>query len=363
MHGSGNASRDKGVRIVRLKPNPNSLTLSQTNRRMLNYIWAGLIIFSFVFALVYDIRDFSRDTYRNGTPFPVMLEFEGGYDETARRLPVRVRINPSEFQDFYNAEASIDSVFSGVLVQNQDGQQLQFAQNASIPEPLATIRAMTSKRDNDLRGLVRFDTASATTNGLVQTAVQFSRVRFVKLNAISQAAIDFAETAVTIALGLIGVLALWMGLLRIGEAAGLIHMLVRFTQPLFRRLFPEIPKDHPAIGLIILNLTANMLGLGNAATPLGIKAMESLQELNPEKDTATNSMVLLLSMNTASVQIVPPSLLVAIMGLQVNQLFFSILITTFISLIVAIVVTRLLQRFKRFSASDPMLSSGPASTN
>lgn len=329
---------------------------------MLNYIWAGLIIFSFVFALIYDVRDLSRDTYRNDIPFPVTVDFGDAYDPQARRLPVTVHIDPSDFRQFFDTDAAIDTVFTGTLVQNQDGKQLQFAKNASVPEPLATIRSMTSSRDNDLRGLVDFNVAEASSTPRVQATVQFSSVRFVKLTAITQAAIDFAETAVTIALGLIGVLALWMGLLRIADASGMITMLVRFTQPLFRRLFPEIPKDHPAIGIIILNLTANMLGLANAATPLGIKAMESLQELNPEKDTATNSMVLLLAMNTASVQIVPPSLLVAIMGLQVNQLFFSILITTFFSLIVAIVATRLLGRMKRFRQSDPMASAEGSSS-
>ena len=139
-----------------------------------------------------------------------------------------------------------------------------------------------------------------------------------------------------------------MGLLKIAEASGLVHTLVRFTQPLIRPFFPEVPRGHPALGMIVLNLTANMLGLGNAATPLGIKAMQELQTLNPTEDTATNSMVMLLAMNTASVQIVPPVLLVAIMGLQINQLFFSIIITTTLSLVVAVVAANLLGRLKRF---------------
>ncbi len=137
----------------------------------------------------------------------------------------------------------------------------------------------------------------------------------------------------------------------------MLQKIVRFTQPLLRPLFPEIPKDHPAFGMIVLNLTANMLGLGNAATPLGLKAMESLQELNPQKDTATNSMVMLLAMNTASVQLVPPVLLVAVMGLQVNQLIFAIIITTSISLTVAIVVARLFSRIGKYKATDPMRSA------
>lgn len=318
---------------------------------MLNYIWAGLIIFSLVFALAYDTRDLFRDTYRNGQAFAVTLDFQDGYSSDARRQDVTVRIDAAWYRSHYDVDVAPDAAFAGTLIQNADGRQLQFARDAALPEPLATIRSMISKRDNDLRGTVSF---AGQSSAPFQGTVLFPEVRFVKLTAITQAAIDFAETAVSIALGLIGVMALWMGLLRIAEKSGMIHLLVRLTQPVFRRLFPEIPKDHPAMGMIILNLTANMLGLANAATPLGIKAMESLQELNPEKDTATNSMVMLLSMNTASVQIVPPTLLVAIMGLQINQLFFSILITTSLSLVIAVTMTKTLEKLKRYRATDPM---------
>lgn len=111
------------------------------------------------------------------------------------------------------------------------------------------------------------------------------------------------------------------------------------------------------MGMIVLNLTANMLGLGNAATPLGIKAMEELQTINEDKETATDSMVMLLAMNTASVQLVPPVLLVALMGLQINQLIFAIIIVTGISLIVAVTAAKLLSKTKRFRASAPGVST------
>jgi spore maturation protein A len=177
------------------------------------------------------------------------------------------------------------------------------------------------------------------------------------MRAIAAAALSMAELAVELALGLIGVLALWMGLLQIAEKAGIINSVVRVTQPILRPLFPDIPKGHPAMGMIVLNLTANMLGLGNAATPLGIKAMEELQTLNEEKETATDSMVMLLAMNTASVQLVPPVLLVALMGLQINQLIFAIIIVTGISLIVAITAAKLLSKTRRFRASAPASST------
>ncbi len=319
---------------------------------MLNYIWAGLIIFSLVFAMIHDLRDLSRDTYRNGEPLPVTLHFPDGYDPSARRVSVTVSIDPETYGAFYGVETRPAASYDGVLIQTRDGRQLRFAKDASVPEPLATIREVTSRRDNDLRGTV--GDLSFRGDSLATAAVTFPPVRFVKMNAIAAAALDFAETAVTLALGLIGTLALWMGLLQIAEKSGMLFSLVRVTQPLLRPLFPGIPKDHPAFAMIVLNLTANMLGLGNAATPLGIKAMEELQTLNPKKDTATDEMVMLLAMNTASVQIVPPVLLVAIMGLQINQLFFSILIVTFFSLLVAIGTTKLLGRMKRFRETNPL---------
>ncbi|MEL6613722.1 MAG: nucleoside recognition domain-containing protein, partial [Bacteroidota bacterium] len=160
-------------------------------------------------------------------------------------------------------------------------------------------------------------------------------------------------TAASIALGLIGVLALFLGLLRIAEAAGVIQAIGRVVEPVLRPLFPEIPKGHPAFSMIVLNLSANVFGLGNAATPFGIKAMEELQTLNPTEDTATNPMVMLLAMNTASVQLVPPVLLLALMGLQINQLIFAIILATGISLVVAITAAKLFSRLPAFRASDP----------
>ena len=318
---------------------------------MLNYIWGGLIVFSFVFAIISDVRDLAQDTYRNAQPLPVTLAFPEGYSPDVRRVPVEVRIDSAAYGAFYGVEAPPALAYSGVIVQTQDGRQLRFAQDADVPEPLATIRQMTSARDNDLRGVVQLEAAPGAQ--AAQAAVRFEAVRFVKMNAIAQAAIDFAETAVTISLGLIGVLALWLGLMQIGEASGLVYKLVRLVQPLLRPLFPGIPKDHPAMGMVALNLTANVLGLSNAATPFGIKAMEELQTLNASEDTATDEMVMLLAMNTASVQLVPPSLLVAVMGLQINELIFAIIIVTGLSLAVAITAAKLYGRLARYRATDP----------
>ena len=221
-----------------------------------------------------------------------------------------------------------------------------------MPEPLATIAKVSKSRDDELQG--RVTTLTPPSAGVI-----FEPVRFVKLNAIASAALDFAKTGAEIALGLIGVLALFLGLLKIAEDAGIVFALVKLVRPILRPLFPDIPPDHPALGMIALNLTATVFGLGNAATPFGIKAMEELQKLNPSEDTATNSMVMLLAINTASLQLVPPVLLLALMGTQINTLIFPILTTTVLGLIVAIVAARLLGRLRGYRASDPNRNPPP----
>jgi spore maturation protein A len=315
---------------------------------MLNYIWAGLIVSSFVFALGYDVRDLSSDEYRNGQPLPVVLAFPQGYDAAARRVPVEVRIDPREYASFYRTKQSPDSSYSGYLLQTREGVQVRLAAGSKLPEPLATIGKVSKSRDDELQGRLVGFTPPAAKAGVV-----FEPVRFVKLNAIATAALDFAKTGAEIAIGLIGVLALFLGILKIAEDAGIVFALVKLVRPILRPLFPDVPPDHPALGMIALNLTATVFGLGNAATPFGIKAMEELQTLNPSEDTATNAMVMLLAINTAALQLVPPVLLLALMGTQINTLIFPILTTTVLGLIVAIVAARLLGRLPGYRATDP----------
>lgn len=165
--------------------------------------------------------------------------------------------------------------------------------------------------------------------------------------AIMNATMDSAKTGFEISLGLTAVLSLWMGIMKIGEQGGMVERLARWLSPLFRRLFPEIPEGHPVVGNIFMNLSANMLGLDNAATPLGLKAMEGLQELNPKKDTASNSMIMFLVMNTAGLTIVPVSILAyrAQLGAaQPTDVFVPILLATLISMVVGVAVTGAIQR-------------------
>lgn len=174
-----------------------------------------------------------------------------------------------------------------------------------------------------------------------------------RIEAVTQAAIDMAKVSVEIAIGLIGIMALWLGVMKIAEESGLISLIARGLRPIMIRLFPDVPADHPAMGSIVLNMSANMLGLGNAATPLGLKAMEELQELNPDKKTATNAMVMFLAINTSSVQFILPATVVALMGGVSSQIFIPTILATTCSTVAAIVAVKFLEKRKRFQLEKP----------
>ena len=158
---------------------------------------------------------------------------------------------------------------------------------------------------------------------------------------------DNSKTAFEISIGLTGVLSLWMGVMKVGEKGGVVDVIAKVLSPVFCRLFPDIPKGHPVTGSIFMNISANMLGLDNAATPLGLKAMEGLQELNEKKDTASNPMIMFLVLNTSGLTIIPVSIMVyrAQMGAaQPTDVFIPILLATFISTLVGIIVVSIYQR-------------------
>ncbi len=162
---------------------------------------------------------------------------------------------------------------------------------------------------------------------------------------------DMAKTAFEISLGLTGVLTLWLGLMRVGEQGGAVDVLAKLVRPFFRRLFPEVPPDHPAHGSIIMNFAANMLGLDNAATPLGLKAMQELQELNPDKDTASNAQIMFLVLNTSGLTLIPISIMVyrAQLGAaNPSDVFLPILLATFFSTMAGLIAVAVVQRINLF---------------
>ena len=176
------------------------------------------------------------------------------------------------------------------------------------------------------------------------------------MKAVTQAALDIAGTAVSIAIGLIGIMALWLGVMKVAEEAGLLKVLTRLLTPITRRLFPDVPSDHPAVGAMIMNIAANMLGLSNAATPLGLKAMEELNKLNPKVGTATNAMVTFLAINTGGLILIPATAIAvrAAVG-SANPESSSALQSLALGCATdcqVVVASKLLQRLPRYRESD-----------
>ena len=182
--------------------------------------------------------------------------------------------------------------------------------------------------------------------------------------AMMDSTFSSSKTAFEISLGLTGVLSLWLGVMKVGEKGGVVNVLARLLSPVFTKLFPDIPKGHPVTGSIFMNIAANMLGLDNAATPLGLKAMEQMQELNPKKDTASNPMIMFLVLNTSGLTLIPVSIMVyrAQMGAaQPTDIFIPILLATFFSTVVGIIITSLFQRINLFNRTM-LLTLGGACT-
>lgn len=291
---------------------------------MLNYIWAGLIGLSLFFAITKDVLDVVNNTYKNGESYKIELKL----------------IDGNEGDQTQKAWLFYESGDSVLVNYKPSYKEITITDISSVPAHWKLVHQLSKKSDSEP---LRVQVASFNQNNS-EAFIVLPKVVLVKIRAIAAAAFDMAEFAVKLAISLIGTMALWLGLMQIAEKSGLIQIFVRFVQPVLGYLFPSVPKNHPALAAISLNLTANMLGLSNAATPLGIKAMEELQKINPKKDTATDAMCMFLTINTASVTVIPPVTLVAVMGVGVSELILSIIIATGISLTVGIIAAKWLQK-------------------
>jgi spore maturation protein A len=321
---------------------------------MLNYIWAGLIVCSLVFALTKDVSDLRRDTYRNGAALPVQITLDSPADADKPSQPVHVLIDRAVYRSFYHVDDSPADSYPAVLTRIASHAELRFPADATFPRPLAKIRDSTTP-DDDRRLAAEVLTLNKINSTKMTASLKFAPVRFQTMADIANAAMIAAKDGVMkIALPLIGVMAFWLGITRIGERAGLIAMFNKLVRPFLRPLFPEVPPDHPAMGFMALNLTANILGMGNAATPTGLKAMEELQTLNPKKDTATNAMVMLLAMHASSIQLLPPAMVIAVMGLRAtNELLMPIWIASAFGLVMGIIAAKVFGLLPGYQRSDP----------
>ncbi len=272
---------------------------------MLNYIWLFLVSIALIVGIGKDINDELQSTYQNNVPLEITFLSSQIPSGTTSKWEGQFYLTAKQFNDFYKTTSQIEDVKQPVVISlSSDGTgSFLFSSTDATPIQWKEMGKSASSKDK-LTGKVEVLDFSKD-KSWAKVKIILEPIRFVKLKAITQAAIDFANTAVEIAIGLIGVMALWLGLIKVAEEAGLVKVLTRLLSPITKHLFPDIPSDHPAIGAIIMNTAANMLGLSNAATPMGLKAMEELNKLNPKVGTATNAMVTFLAINTGGLILIP----------------------------------------------------------
>ncbi|PKL87788.1 MAG: nucleoside recognition protein [Ignavibacteriae bacterium HGW-Ignavibacteriae-2] len=272
---------------------------------MLNYVWLALLILGIGVALSTDIIDQSNNKYRNGEQLAVTYLFEEPYSPgQSKSYNVKIVTESDVFSKFYGLDQNKKVEHEAKLtVDSKKGTNVFFlTTNSSTPAIWQKIAKMGGKND-DLTGSAKL--LSIKDSYTAEGTITLEEVSFATMRDVTNAALDYASTAVNIAIGLIGIMALWLGIMKVAEQAGLIKIIARSVRPITKFLFPDVPHDHPAMGSMIMNISANMLGLGNAATPFGLKAMEELNELNDKKDTATNAMCTFLAVNTAGLTLIP----------------------------------------------------------
>ncbi len=271
---------------------------------MLNYIWFTLLLLGIVTAVVIDLSDSATNKYRNGKPLYVLIKFNNAKIDSTKSSAAKMIISKTVFNDFYQTKLYDDVEQNIKLTYNHEKKSFASYLEAGDYSPSVWKEmAKINGKETDLSGTVvlreKLDSVKYT------AAFYTENISFVKMKEVTGSAIDYAASAVKIALGLIGIMALWLGIMKIAEQAGLISIIAKGVRPITKFLFPDVPQDHPAIGSMIMNISANMLGLGNAATPFGLKAMEELNSINPDKGTATNAMCTFLAINTAGLTIIP----------------------------------------------------------
>lgn len=271
---------------------------------MLNYVWLALLFLGIGAGLSTDIFNISKNKYQNGNEISAFISAETQIDSSEEKsFETNILITSKDFNKFYNQSIEKDLILTSKLTFDKEkNNYILFAKIPSDAPKLLKEMAEVSGKNDDITGTLKI--VSKDSLG-TKIKIIFEEISFVKLKDITNSALEYAGIAVNIAIGLIGIMALWLGVMKIAEEAGLIAIIARALKPVTKFLFPEVPSDHPAMGSMIMNISANMLGLGNAATPFGLKAMEELDKLNPEKGTATNAMCTFLAINTAGITLIP----------------------------------------------------------
>lgn len=320
---------------------------------MLNYIWLSLIVVGILAAAGRDIYDDVQNTYGNGIPF-LMSTTLTEIPSAGSTLRLKAMVSNDEFEKhFLLSSASTSTEFAITLyMRNSNTGAVVLALTENSPEIMKTMSAAQGGK-NTVTG--RCTITRVDSFGQFGLSVVFEPVHFIFLKKITTAAFDAAAMAVQIAIGLIGIMALWLGMMKVAEEAGLIRVLARVVKPITIRLFPDVPPEHPAIGSIMMNIAANMLGLGNAATPFGLKAMEELNKINAHVGQASNAMVTFLAMNTSCITLIPATAIAvrAVVGSSdPARIIGPTLLASLTATICGVVISKAFQRWRLFKPSD-----------
>ena len=318
---------------------------------MLNYIWISLIALGILAAAAGDVADEAGNTYRNGIPLDVRFEVAKHPSALRSTWEGTIVLSAGEFNMFYGPGAADSAVRQPAVISvDASGRRaLVIAVGESSPLRWREMARHAAEKDRLTASVESMKLSEDETAASLRMVME--PVRFVKLKAVTAAALDCAAAAVSISIGLIGVMALWLGVMKVGEEAGLLKFITRLLEPLTRRLFPDVPRDHPALAAMIMNIAANMLGLSNAATPMGLKAMEELNRLNPRLGTATNAMVTFLAINTGGLVLIPATAIAvraAAGSANPGIIIGTSIIGSGCATVVGIAASRILQRLPRY---------------
>ncbi len=341
---------------------------------MLNYIWLSLIVIGILVAVSIDFKDISTDKFRSGKEIPSQLIFDSAISQLEKGKSYKCNIlistvdlpkysSISQAENIFQraellvsnaGEATIkitldDSAPTLLLVSKADGATIKITADNSVLTIWQEQAVAQRKEGGVLQGKVRFVKFS---ENVFNATLILDPVKFTKLNSVTNDGIvKYAKTAVELAIGLIGIMALWLGVMKIAEASGLITKIAVFLKPITTRLFPDVPPDHPAMGAMIMNISANILGLANAATPLGLKAMEELNKLNRKLGTATDAMCTFLVINTSNVQLIPATVIAiraAAGSANPTEIIGPVIVATTVSTIVGVITVKSLSKLKIF---------------
>ncbi|MGC1403060.1 MAG: nucleoside recognition domain-containing protein [Thermodesulfobacteriota bacterium] len=321
---------------------------------MLNIIWMVLIFVGTLVAVGQDLFDLSTNRYQNGKEIRIDLRIDSPMNrphKAPQPYPCTVMMDPSVYGRWAGQSLpGSEAIRQKAELYSSGGNKGTLHIFVDENTPLLWKEIFKAQKNPDyLLAKIRWGDPFQPEG---PATISFDPIRFTKVQAITNdGLIHYAKVAVELAIGLIGIMALWLGLMKIAEQAGMIERLARALRGITTRLFPDVPPDHPAMGAMIMNMSANMLGLGNAATPLGLKAMEELNKLNEKPGTATDAMCTFLVINTSSVQLIPATVIAiraAAGSANPTEILGPVIIATTINTLCGILAVKFLARLPLF---------------